>query len=45
MSGNETEKIMQMLKEEQDNLLNEINNKIKKKKILSNPETGNEFLK
>ena len=40
-----SEKISEMLKKEKEDLMNEINNKIKKKKSFANPETGNQFLK
>jgi len=46
MSDNKTsEKMSEMLKKEQEELMNEINNKIKKRKSFSNPDTGNQFLK
>ena len=46
MSGNkDKEEITKMLKEEKENLLKEINFKIKKKKSLTNTEPDNEFLK
>ena len=40
-----SEKMSEMLKKEKEKLMNEINNKIKKRKSYSNPETGNQFLK
>ena len=39
------EKMQEMLKNEQEELINEIKNKIKKKKQFAEPETGNQFLK
>ena len=39
------EKMSDMLKKEKEELMNEINNKIKKRKSFANPETGNQFLK
>ena len=39
------EEMKQMLKNEKEELMNEINNSIKKRKSFSNPETSNEFLK
>ena len=40
-----SEQMKEMLKKEKENLLNEINSKIKKKKSFTELETGNEFLK
>ena len=46
MSENkDKEEITKMLKEEKENLLKEINFKIKKKKSLTNAKPDNEFLK
>ena len=39
------EKMQEMLKKEQEELMNEIKNKIKMKKSFTEPETENQFLK
>ncbi len=45
MSVNNIDKMIKMLKKEKENILNEVNNKIKKKKSFTNPDSKNELLK
>jgi hypothetical protein len=45
MSVSDVEKMAKMLKEEKGNLLNEVNDKIKKKKSFTNHGSENELLK
>jgi len=45
MSVSDVEKMAKKLKEEKENLLNEVNNKIMKKKLFRNPNSENELLK
>jgi hypothetical protein len=45
MSVSDVEKMVKMLKKEKENLLNIFNNKIKKKKSFTNPDSENELLK
>ena len=45
MSVSNVEKMAKMLKEEKENLLNVVNNKIKKKKLFANLDSENELFK
>ena len=45
MSNKTKKENIKILENEKEKLLQEINNKIKKKKLFSDPDTDNEFLK
>ena len=45
MSVSDIEIMVKMVNGEKENLLNKINNKIKKKKSFTNPDSENELLK
>ncbi len=45
MSVSDVKKMAKMLKEEEENRLNEVNNKIKKQKSFTNRDSENELLK